>query len=100
MLKAKDLWPRRLSGRKLLEIAESTILKVGYEVLMGEAEAMCLVRELTSIPVPKILNAYMIDDIGFRLMERVPGVSIGECWDDLSLASRESITEQLKAYIY
>lgn len=99
ILKAKDLCPHRVSGRKLLEIGDSMILKMGYGVSIGEAEAMCLVRSLTSTPVPKVLNAYMIDDIGFILMERVPGVCLEECWEDLPEASQKSITEQLKAYI-
>ncbi|RJE19912.1 Phosphotransferase enzyme family [Aspergillus sclerotialis] len=100
ILKGKDLCPHRISGHKLLEIGESMILKVGYGVLMGEAEAMCLVRGLTSTPVPKVLNAYMINDIGFILMERVPGVSLEECWEHLPEASQKSITKQLNAYIH
>lgn len=95
----RDLCPHRVSGRKILEIGESIILKMGYGFSIGEAEAMCLVRDLTTVPVPKVLNAYMIEDIRFILMERIPGISLGECWDRLSIASRKSIVQQLKGYI-
>ncbi|KAJ9192301.1 hypothetical protein DTO164E3_8440 [Paecilomyces variotii] len=95
----RDLCPHRVSGRKILEISGSMILKIGYGVSMGEAEAMCLVRNLTTVPVPKVLNAYMIEDIGFILMERVPGIPLEECWDRLSIAARKSIVQQLKDYV-
>lgn len=87
----RDLCPHRVSGRKILEISGSMILKMGYGVSMGEAEAMCL--------VPKVLNAYMIEDIGFILMERMPGIPLEECWDRLSIAARKSIVQQLKDYV-
>jgi aminoglycoside phosphotransferase (APT) family kinase protein len=82
-----------------LEINESTILKVGYTVQMGEAEAMCLVRKTTSVPVPQVLNAYMIGDIGFILMEKIPGEPLDKCWAHLSRDSMESITKQLHYYV-
>jgi hypothetical protein len=54
-----------MGGCKILVINASTILNVGPMVRMGEAEALCLVREWMSVPVPKVLNAYAIDDVGF-----------------------------------
>ncbi|KAL4915698.1 hypothetical protein BDW62DRAFT_219246 [Aspergillus aurantiobrunneus] len=97
---AKDICPYRTSGRKHLENSESTVLKVGYEESMGEAEAMCLVRRPTPVPVPKVLNAYMIDDIGFILMEKVPGVSLAQGRGHLSERSRQSVIRQLKSFIH
>jgi hypothetical protein len=48
---------------------------------MGEAEAMILVRNSTSAPVPEVLNAYTIEDIGFILMRKIPGVTLQACWE-------------------
>lgn len=66
---------------------------------MGEAEAMCLVRKKTSVPVPRVFNAYTIGDIGFILMEKIPGVELEQCWEGLSRESKESIAKQLRGYI-
>ncbi|GIJ83257.1 hypothetical protein Asppvi_002076 [Aspergillus pseudoviridinutans] len=73
---AKDLCPRSMGGWKILVINPSTILKVGPMVRMGEAEALCLVRERTSVPVPKVFNAYTIGGVGFLVMEKVPGIPL------------------------
>lgn len=73
---------------------------MGLTVTMGEAEAMCLVRNLTSVPVPEVLNAYMIEDVGFILMRKIPGVPLEACWESLSEDSQQCILEQLRAYIH
>lgn len=96
---AKDLCPRSMGGCKILEINASTILKVGPMVRMGEAEALCLVRKRTSVPVPRVLNAYAIDDVGFLVMEKVPGITLEQCWEGLSGDARRSIVRQLEGFI-
>lgn len=64
---AKDLCPHSMGGCKILEINASTVLKVGPVVHMGDAEALCLLRKRTSVPVPEVFNAYTIADYGFIL---------------------------------
>ena len=76
---AKDLCPHSMGGCKILEINASTILKVGPMVQMGEAEALCLLRIKTSVPVPEVFNAYTIADIGFILMSKIPGIPLKQC---------------------
>jgi aminoglycoside phosphotransferase (APT) family kinase protein len=97
---SRDLCPHRVSGCKILEINKSTILKVGLTVTMGEAEAMILVANSTSVPVPEVLNAYMIEDIGFILMRKIPGATVQACWEDLSEDSQQFILDQLRGYIH
>lgn len=41
----------------------------------------------------------MIGDIGFILMEKIPGVPLSKCWGDLPQSSMETITAQLRDYI-
>ncbi|EDP53410.1 conserved hypothetical protein [Aspergillus fumigatus A1163] len=67
---------------------------------MGEAEAMCLVRNTTSVPVPEVLNAYMIDDIGFILMRKIPGVPLEACWESLFEDFQQCILERLRASVH
>ncbi|RAL00708.1 uncharacterized protein BO80DRAFT_382876, partial [Aspergillus ibericus CBS 121593] len=96
---ARDLCPHRISGCKILEISDSVILKMGPVVSMGEAEAMCLVRQSTSVPVPEVINAYMIEDVGFIVMQKIPGTLLAKCWDDLPDESQQSIMKQLRVYM-
>ncbi|GIK05064.1 hypothetical protein Aspvir_009163 [Aspergillus viridinutans] len=96
---AKDLCPRSMGGCKILLINASTILKVGPMVRMGEAEALCLVRRRTSVPVPIVLNAYAIDEVGFLVMERIPGIPLVRCWKGLTGDAKRSIVRQLQGFI-
>ncbi|KAI9375790.1 kinase-like protein [Aspergillus egyptiacus] len=96
---AKDLCPHSMGGCKILEINASTILKVGPTVQMGEAEALCLLRKRTSVPVPEVFNAYTIADIGFILMSKVSGVTLEQCWKDLTHDAKGSIVRQLGGFI-
>lgn len=96
---AKDLCPNNMGGCKILEINASTVLKVGPTIQMGEAEALCLMRKRTSVPVPEVFNAYTIAEFGFILMSKVPGVSLERCWKNLTRDVRVSIVQQLKGFI-
>ncbi|PYH92597.1 hypothetical protein BO71DRAFT_442325 [Aspergillus ellipticus CBS 707.79] len=101
ILNARDYSPNRINGCYILELSASTLLKVGpaHRVQMGEAEAMILVRNQTSVPVPRVLNAYSIAEIGFILMEKLPGVQLDDCWDGLPRALKESLSCQLRDYV-
>lgn len=96
---ARNICPDRISGCFILEINQSIILKVGHAVRMGEAEAMILVQNQTSVPVPQVFNAYCINEIGFILMEKIPGAPLSTHWDTLPQKVKLSITEQLCDYI-
>ena len=96
---AKDLCPHSMGGCKILEINPSSILKVGPMVQMGEAEALCLLRKRTSVPVPEVFNAYTIADYGFILMSKIPGVTLEKCWRNLTRDSKNSIIRQLDSFI-
>lgn len=95
----KDLYPDRIHGSKILQLSGSRILKVGRNVGMGEAEALCLVSEKTSVPVPQLHNAYTIGDVGYILMDLVQGIPLTDCWDRMSDEEQQSIVEQLRMYV-
>lgn len=94
-----DLYPDRVHGSKILQLSDSKILKVGSDVGMGEAEAICLVSRKTSVPVPQLHNAYMIGDVGYILMDKVPGTPLTNCWDNMSGEEQGSVVEQLRKYV-
>ena len=94
-----NLTPNRMSGNEVRQISESQVLKVGWRVKMSEAEALILLAAKTDIPVPKVFSAYTIGDIGFILMSKVEGVTLGSCFDNLSLEERHSIILQLESCV-
>ncbi|KIW72716.1 hypothetical protein PV04_00892 [Phialophora macrospora] len=89
-----------MNGCKILEVDRSTISKVGYNATMGEAEAICLVKRMTSVPVPRVLIAYTIDDIGFILMEKVLGSTLESDLEHLSSDSLKDLAGQPREYIH
>lgn len=91
-----NLCPHRLNGCFLLELDATTVLKVGETVRMGEAEAMILVRDQTSVPVPRVFNAYVIAEIGFIVMEKIPGDELAET---LPRPVKAALAEELRGYI-
>lgn len=97
---AKDLCPNNMGGCKILEINASTVLKVGPTVQMGEAEALCLLKKRTSVPVPDLFNAYTIGEFGFILMSKIPGLSLERCWKTLTRDAKVSIVQQLGGFIH
>lgn len=66
---------------------------------MGEAEALILLGERSQIPVPEVLSAYTINDIGFILMAKIDGQTLGLCMDTMPPEELFAISRQLKAYI-
>lgn len=85
----------------LFKLDASTVLKTGQATRMAEAAAMRYIRENTSIPVPKVYDAYMRTDrpdCGAILMEFVEGDTLHDAWADLSCAQKDSIIMQLKGY--
>lgn len=66
---------------------------------MGEAEALILLVERSQIPVPEVLSAYTISDIGFILMTKIDGQTLGSCMDSMSPEDLSAIAHQLRTYI-
>ncbi|KAL4884104.1 hypothetical protein BJY04DRAFT_182864 [Aspergillus karnatakaensis] len=67
---------------------------------MGEAESLILLAERPQIPVPRVLSAYTINDIGFILMTKIDGQTLGSCIDSMSAEELCAISNQLKGYIH
>lgn len=60
---------------------------------------MILLKNQTSVPVPQVFNAYMIEDIGFILMEKIHGIQLSQSWSKLPPALKESLVQVLRGYI-
>ncbi|KAK2754417.1 hypothetical protein FQN54_007061 [Arachnomyces sp. PD_36] len=96
---AIDMTPDCESHSKILQISETAVLKVGWDVKMGEAEALILVAAKTKVPVPRVLSAYTIGEIGFILMSKVEGETLYSYLDSMSPEELQVIFSQLKSYV-
>lgn len=55
-------------GAKVIMIDRDTVVKYGSCAKLGEAEAMHLVAERTTIPTPRLKGAYILGGIGYIIM--------------------------------
>ncbi|EFR00278.1 hypothetical protein MGYG_03281 [Nannizzia gypsea CBS 118893] len=73
MLDPKDLddWPELCPGKggaRVVHIDSGMLVKYGYGVRLAEAEAMHLVSASTTVAVPRLISAYIFDDICYVIM--------------------------------
>jgi tRNA A-37 threonylcarbamoyl transferase component Bud32 len=80
---------------------ENIVIKTGDATRLAEALTMRAVREKTTIPVPKIYNAYLDNETGHGtiIMDYVEGEELRYVWDKLKPEERSSIIEQLRGYM-
>ncbi|PHH53866.1 hypothetical protein CFIMG_002605RAa2 [Ceratocystis fimbriata CBS 114723] len=77
-----------------------TVVKDGEGVREAEANAMKLVRQHTSIPVPEVYNVYRDADSGHMciVMEYIDGEQLDKAWPRLSEEQKDKIVQQLRGY--
>lgn len=79
---------------------ETTVVKLISPASLAEAAMMSLVRERTSIPVPRVLKSFVQpkDDFAIIFMERVNGQPLDQAWAECTQPERENIISQLQNY--
>jgi aminoglycoside phosphotransferase len=81
-------------GRTVLEFDFSFIYKYAPGMRPAEAEAMRLVSEQTSVPVPEVLSKGFNPGHEYIEMTLIPGFPLNERWDGLDEKAKESICHQ------
>ena len=106
-----DTLPRNLRwklkfGSKKIEVHESsTIIRLGDKRILKkgvestEYEALRLVNEKTSVPVPKVLGVYNTREGVLVDLEVVPGRTLDGVWDSLSPAQKKKHVSDLGRFI-
>jgi len=84
---------------RIQRVDDDTIVKFGRDVRLAEAAAMRLVSTKTSIIVPEVKSAYILDDIGYIIMSYEPGLSLFACWPMATTDMRTTIIAQMKDHI-
>lgn len=68
----------------------------------SEIATLRYLRRQTSIPVPEVIayNCTVENELGFEwiLMEKIPGVSLGEVWGNLNLSTKKIVAECIGQY--
>ncbi|GKZ76329.1 hypothetical protein AnigIFM56816_005309 [Aspergillus niger] len=95
---ANELCPGK-GGARLAWADSRTVVKYGQGVRLAEAEAMHLVSTRTSIPIPRLLSAYILHGVCYIVMEYVEAEYFHNCWDRVSDPERQDILRQLRNYV-
>ena len=86
---------------KVFRVDEKTVVKTGGVVRMAEAATLSLVREKTSVPVPKVLDAYVHAESKhvYIVMEYIDGRPLDEEWDSYDESQKQNVHSQLKKHL-
>ncbi|KEZ43895.1 hypothetical protein SAPIO_CDS4070 [Scedosporium apiospermum] len=95
-----DLTGHTHSKRKILKIDSTTVVKLSPNLDMAEVDNLVFIRSHTTIPVPRVLNAYEKEGCRYIVMEFIDGENLKGVWPKLSVEDRESICSELHEYLF
>ncbi|KAE8352201.1 kinase-like domain-containing protein [Aspergillus coremiiformis] len=95
---AEDLIPNKM-GAHLAWADTNMLVKFGHGVRLAEAEALHLVSTRTTIPVPQLLSAYILDGTGYIIMSYEHGTPFEKYWDGASQSEQQRLLAQLADYV-
>ncbi|RAH65217.1 aminoglycoside phosphotransferase family protein [Aspergillus aculeatinus CBS 121060] len=95
---ATELCPGKM-GARIVWADDDMLVKYGHGVRLAEAEAMHLVSNRTSIPIPRLLSAYILDGVGHIVMSYEEGEPLDTYWDRASEPQQENVLHQLQDYV-
>lgn len=86
---------------QVYRLGDDKVAKVCDPPQLSEAEAMRYVRHNTSLPVPKIYDAYLDESsgCGIIVMEYVKGDVLRDVWGHLTGEQQSTILRQLEGYL-
>ncbi|GJJ12908.1 hypothetical protein Clacol_007154 [Clathrus columnatus] len=101
MFKAQDrLLYGETASRVLYRITPRLAIKINGYGLFTEANTLKFIRNSTSIPVPRVLDAWMEAEHSITLLEWIPDCdTLRDCWLRLSQDRKDSIADQVKGYV-
>ena len=99
VLNPEDLHDCPRYTRRVIRVDKDTVLKYGRDVRLAEAEAMHLVAEKTTIACPKIIGAYVLDDITYIIMSYEEGREFSDIWETSEQTVKDRLTQQLEDYV-
>lgn len=95
---AEHLCPGKMGARVVFADSDM-VVKFGHGVRLAEAEALHLASTRTTIAVPRLLSAYILDGVGYIIMSYEAGESLEQYWDRTSLAEHNRVLDSLQDYV-
>ncbi|RAL06972.1 kinase-like protein [Aspergillus homomorphus CBS 101889] len=95
---ASELCPGKM-GARIVWAESDMLVKYGPGVRLAEAEAMHLVSHNTSIAIPKLLSAYILDGVAYIVMSYEKGEPFQDYWDCASDLQQQHVLHQLQDYV-
>ncbi|EPE07942.1 hypothetical protein F503_00725 [Ophiostoma piceae UAMH 11346] len=95
-------WYRRWQKQPnlgVLHISSKVSLRCSQRTLLNEGRALQIVKQNTSLPVPKVYCSFKYRGRVYILMERMPGKSLSKGWVFRSDESKAKILAQLQSMI-
>lgn len=91
------------TGRRIVRLGNSYIVKYGLNVSLTEGENMLLIREIGSIPIPEVFALYSITNadgrsVNYIIMENIVGQRLDTIWIRLCSSEKKEIASQLRSY--
>ena len=87
-------------GRRVVGLDNDIVVKYGTNIDLDEAKSTSFVARNTTIPVPTILGTYTHQSKNYIFMTRAKGIPLSECLYSLSPTDYDTITEEMKEYMY
>lgn len=81
-----------------VELPGKKLVKFGKRVHLSEAFALLLVAQKTTVPVPKVCQAFTKCGTTYIVMEKIDGIGMDQVWDKMSDADKDRAVEDLKGY--
>ena len=99
----------RQGGVTVARVYEHAVLKYGHGVRLSEAWNMQVVRKMTDVPIPAVIDAWETGNFeadddddegrGYILMEYIEGSLVLDIWPTLDVHVQRNIHSQLYSYI-
>lgn len=83
-------------NRKVVLLADKTVVKSGKRIAIGEAEALKVAAH-AGIPVPRVHDVHTASDGQGRItMDYIQGQPLDELWPEMSVEQKKDIARQLQ----
>lgn len=89
-------------NRQLIVQKDQTVRKsfrTGQSDIKAERRNLEIVRTSTSIPVPRTHSYHRSAEFEHLIMDKMPGKMLESVWPSLSIPERESMADQVTAYV-